>query len=370
MNPPFNANFDDPVNGYLMVFLNGKQYTIHATDGQFSNAKSAFIAQDWDGLLNVLDPSRKIKQLYAKYEQVEVRDGNVFIYDEPVNSIVAERILTFMSNGIDCVPVFKFVTKLHLNPSSRAVKELYTFLEHKHLPITENGNFLAYKAVREDYTDVHSGQFSNVVGAVLQMPRNKVDDNKEIGCSYGFHAGTLQYASGFKPYNGKMMIVEIDPADVVSIPTDCECQKLRTCRYKVVGEYEDTLDKPLYETKFRSEHDSYIQEQWADDDYFEEDEEEDVYPCDNCNKTCYEPCNKCDNCSDCCLCNKMVEDNSKFKKTVNVDDLLASLFKNRQPALAMKLRKNANNADFLTWIEVGDIIGTDSLLMVYKQFNS
>ena len=39
------------------------------------------------------------------------------------------------------------------------------------------------------------------------------------------------------------MIVEINPADVVSVPYDCSCQKLRTSKYKVVGHYE-TVDAP------------------------------------------------------------------------------------------------------------------------------
>ena len=39
------------------------------------------------------------------------------------------------------------------------------------------------------------------------------------------------------------MVVEIDPSDVVSVPHDCDCQKLRTSKYKVVGHYE-TIDAP------------------------------------------------------------------------------------------------------------------------------
>jgi hypothetical protein len=46
------------------------------------------------------------------------------------------------------------------------------------------------------------------------------------------HAGSLSYATGFGPTH---VIVKIDPADVVSIPTDCSCQKLRTCAYEVVA---------------------------------------------------------------------------------------------------------------------------------------
>jgi hypothetical protein len=53
----------------------------------------------------------------------------------------------------------------------------------------------------------------------LKCPRNKVDDDKEVGCSYGFHAGTVEYAKDFLGGSGRhLMIVEINPADVVSIP--------------------------------------------------------------------------------------------------------------------------------------------------------
>jgi hypothetical protein len=185
--------------------------------------------------------------------------------------------------------VFKFITKLNLNPSARAVNELYTFLEHKFLPLTDNGNFLAYKALRSDYTDVHTGKFNNSVDNVLEMPRNKVDDNKEVGCSYGFHAGTLEYARGFRPCNGKLVVVEINPADVVSIPTDCECQKLRTCKYKVHSEYEVPLEDLAYESRYTTDDDEDVDREWDD------------ISCEEC-ECCELECEECLCCSDCCGC--------------------------------------------------------------------
>ena len=41
------------------------------------------------------------------------------------------------------------------------------------------------------------------------------------------------------------MVVEINPADVVSVPNDCDCQKLRTCKYKVAALFERKLEEPL-----------------------------------------------------------------------------------------------------------------------------
>ena len=96
------------------------------------------------------------------------------------------------------------------------------------MPLTPDGNFLAYKGVREDYTDWHSGKFSNKVGDVNEMTRNNVCDDANVGCSDGFHAGSYEYAKGYAHNGGNLMIVEIDPSDVVSVPHDCDCQKLRT----------------------------------------------------------------------------------------------------------------------------------------------
>ena len=55
------------------------------------------------------------------------------------------------------------------------------------------------------------------------------------------------------------MVVEIDPRDVVSVPHDCECQKLRTSKYVVVGVYE-TIEAPPLED---GEMPSYVE--WDED---------------------------------------------------------------------------------------------------------
>jgi hypothetical protein len=63
------------------------------------------------------------------------------------------------------------------------------------------------------------------------------------------------------------MIVEIDPADVVSVPHDCNCQKLRTTKYKVVSHHE-TIERPL---------DQMLVDDYYDDDSLEVSEEVDDY---------------------------------------------------------------------------------------------
>ena len=247
-------------NAYISVFMNGESLTVRASESQdaFDRALEALKAEDWDALYSAMRP---VKAFASKVEGVTVDKNGVFWNGEPVANAVATRIMDFALAGIDHKPLCKFFEKLMLNPSMRAVKELYTFLEHQNLPITDNGNILAYKGVKKDWYSITSGNAKlikgtekngnifNGVGEEIEMARHDVDDDKDRGCSYGLHAGTMEYATGFCR-GGRVVIVEINPKDVVSIPTDCSFQKLRTCAYKVVGEYEGALDKPLYESRW------------------------------------------------------------------------------------------------------------------------
>jgi len=385
----------DPLSGFITVVLDGERHSINAGNGMFSKALEAYKVNDWDAFIGCVNPTIRLKSLYASYEGIEVKDGNLYVFDEPVHSTLATRVLSFLEAGLDCVHLFKFILKLNLNPSKRAVDELYTFLEHRALPITDNGNFLAYKAVREDYTDKYTGKFLNTIDAVLEMPRNKVDDDKNVGCSYGFHAGTVEYAKDFMGREGHLMIVEINPADVVSIPTDCQFQKLRTSKYKVVGEYEIDLTDPLYASRFETDQDDDV-------DLWDDDSDDEV--CSDCLEESYGNCNNCDCCEGCCDCSEdddSEEDDDEDVKdlswisnpktevqlTLNLDNkmqsldwsqvkvdiyiLLNHLFKSRRPAVAMAIRRDNNEFGF-TEIPFGSLCNyttKDDALNIYNELN-
>jgi len=381
----------DPITGFITVVLDGERHSINAGNGLFSKALEAYKVNDWDAFISCVNPTIRLKSLYASYEGIEVKDGNLYVFDEPVHSTLATRVLSFLEAGLDCVHLFKFILKLNLNPSKRAVDELYTFLEHRALPITDNGNFLAYKAVREDYSDKYTGKFINTIDAVLEMPRNKVDDDKNVGCSYGFHAGTVEYAKDFMGREGHLMIVEINPADVVSIPTDCQFQKLRTCKYKVVGEYEIDLTDPLYASRFETDQDDDV-DLWSDDEV-----------CSDCLEESYGNCDDCDCCEGCCNCSQDDDDDdeeedvvenlswitpkTEVQLTLNLDNkmqsldwsqvkvdifnLLNHLFKSRRPALAMAIRRDNKEFGF-TEIPFGSLCNyttKDDAKNIYNELN-
>ena len=223
----------------LTVVVNGKSLTMESSNPSFTEAKLAIANEQWDKIEGLFDTSQSVVDFANG--NVEVKDGVVLYQGVAVHNHVVDRILDFMREGLPYKPLIRFLDKLMENPSRRATSELYAFLEHKSMPLTPDGNFLAYKGVKDDYTDWYSGNFSNKVGEVLKMTRNRVCDDASVGCSHGFHAGSLEYARGYGN-GGHLMIVEINPADVVSVPNDCDCQKLRTFKYKVVSLFEKKLE--------------------------------------------------------------------------------------------------------------------------------
>jgi hypothetical protein len=234
------------------------------TNASFDAAKKALVEERYEDLENLFDTAKAVVSFAEG--NVVVQEGQVFYKDTPVANHVVDRIFAFMKEGLPHKPLLRFLDKLMANPSRRATNELYTFLEHKNMPLTPDGNFLAYKSVKPDWTDHHTGSFVNTVGATLEMVRNGVCDDANVGCSSGFHAGSLEYAKNFFDASvSRLLVVEINPADVVSVPTDCSCQKLRTTKYKVVAEFERPLDEPL--------NDSYSDYDEGEDDEGEDDEE-------------------------------------------------------------------------------------------------
>ncbi len=165
---------------------------------------------------------------------IEVISGEIFYKGKLVESALTRRILSLMENGFDITPFVKFMNNLYENPSYRAVQETYGFLEACNLPITEDGHFLAYKKVRDDYKDVYSGTFDNSIGQVCEMPRNEVDEDSNRTCSAGLHVASYSYMS---VYSGdRIVICKINPRDVVAVPDDYNNSKMRVCKYEVVGE--------------------------------------------------------------------------------------------------------------------------------------
>lgn len=240
----------------ITLVLDGQTHTIGTSHPNHQIILEAIKNKDWAMLPDLVDMPQSLS---AKTEGlVSVNEfGEVFYAGEPMHNAITARISQFFQQGLDFQPLMKFLQNLMNNPSKRAVEELYTFLENEGMPITEDGCFVGYKAVRDDYTDLYSGQFDNHPGQVLEMARNLVDDDARRACSNGFHVGSQAYASSFGGRYDRIMLVKVNPADAVSVPYDGG-EKLRTCRYEVLREVDRStlLQEPVYtEESFNDEYD-------------------------------------------------------------------------------------------------------------------
>jgi hypothetical protein len=158
-------------------------------------------------------------------------------------------------------------------------------LEHENLPITEDGCFLAYKAINRDYTDKYTGTISNKVGDKVKMPYEEVTADPTKHCSSGLHCGSIEYVRNYGNFKtdennehtgDRLVTVKVNPSAVVSVPEDSDRQKVRVYRYVVHEEIENPYDLvPKYEAPvyYDSEGNVYDEdyddfETWDDDDEY------------------------------------------------------------------------------------------------------
>jgi hypothetical protein len=195
----------------------------------------------------------------------EFRDGFLYYEDEQVASQPTERIIGLMKQGWDHKPMLAYLDRLYRNVSNRAVMESYNWCSHKGIPITPEGYLVGYKGVKVyrgenttdkmgriltegDLVDRWTGDsFRNNTMDECSMNRRKVSDNCNEGCASGLHVGTYEYADGWAGNDGKVILVRFDPADIVSVPTDCEFSKMRVSSYTVIGIARDIIEEAVYE---------------------------------------------------------------------------------------------------------------------------
>jgi len=236
----------------IILFLsNGEKIRVEKTDKNYAKIVKTFELpkeEQEDAIRSIITPAAITPAAIAGNPGFSI-DGDVVTYQgEQLPPALVQKVLSILRDGLPLEHFEKFWERLEKNPSSSSVNELIDFLSYKELPITEDGYFIAYRGVNMDYYSVHGnlktkvlqgkvdsqGRILNEIGATIEVLRREVDDNRDQGCSYGLHVGSLDYASSWGP---KVIVVKVDPADVVSVPKDSACQKCRVCKYEVLYDF-------------------------------------------------------------------------------------------------------------------------------------
>lgn len=211
-----------------------------------------------------------------------------------------------------------FWTLVSLNPDSRVRNNLFWFIRKWNMQITESGLIIAYRNadIKEEakwstedvktiintyykqkclnknnpyeimieiqgtmcnlgeaydevvnggnspvYTDQHSHSTEIRLGQPVRIPREECDANQEHSCSKGLHTGAKGWLK--QNYFGSVgLMVLVNPAHVVAVPTIDDYGKMRTCEYFPIAII-DFDDKGNIIEKTYSLHDdiAYLQNQ-------------------------------------------------------------------------------------------------------------
>jgi len=247
----------------LNLYLDGKPFMVNSGHCNFDLIIKKLKDKDYDGLESLVDIPSSIAN--ATQGKVVIVEDKIYYNGKEVHNVIVERILAFIKNDLPFEPLVLFLENLLSNPTTTAIDELYLFLEKGQLPLTDDGHFLAYKKVNNDYRSFvpspETGEyFDHSVGSIVSEDRSVVDTNRNATCSRGLHFCSLNYLPHYYGGNGRVMILKINPRDVVSIPSDYSNSKGRACHYEVIAEYtsshkeyKEAFDSPLYnsETDFK-----------------------------------------------------------------------------------------------------------------------
>ena len=295
-------SFNRDANDRETIVLFGSKESpriIGQTHANFENIKRALLDPhvvdvDEQRLFELADAATTALATLRRLSDRVLIKGDVIFYDgEPMENRLTKHLVHMIAEGDDNYGGYvAFLHNLKDNPSRKSQKGLFRFLERHDLVITSDGRFIGYKGVgsdgksltagAEDVTvtlpdgtvETHRGHIPNPVGAVVEMPRNLVDPDRENHCSVGLHIGNHRYANQWGG-NGLLLTVAVSPRDVVEVPTDSNAEKIRAHRYEVidVNETRERIEGTSYVFVENDEpsldDDGYPEDDWYGDDYDE-----------------------------------------------------------------------------------------------------
>lgn len=244
-----------------------------------------------EDVLGIISPKTELTDSDWFNGRVEINAYGATLDGKQITGAIASGLVKAIGTDVEAnhvLAISRFLEKASENTSMPDADKLYRWILAEGLTLTSDGDFIGYKSVQsvppthidsvfEKATypngdvadsstalgdlgkDIHRASYSgggivngmvfeghvpNFVGAVVEMPRDKVDANGSVECSVGLHVGTYEFA---RTYSGDvMLLVKVNPRDVVSIP-DHDFSKLRSCRYTVIAKgISGKIDSSLY----------------------------------------------------------------------------------------------------------------------------
>jgi len=228
----------------VTAFVNGEMLVASSqTHSNLNDIVQRLFEDKTEGIEFLFSQEKAVTDSFKRVsERVQVKNGEVYFDGDVVHNALSDHMLDLIQQGGDVSSLVAFWEKVAQNPSEHSRNQLFEWLRRHKFTITADGDILAYKGLRRDGSSIHAGpgivdgvemngHLPNKEGSVMEIARSTVVADSFVGCAAGLHVGTYEYASSFG--HGVTVEVFVNPRDVVSVPTDCNAQKVRVCRYKV-----------------------------------------------------------------------------------------------------------------------------------------
>ena len=237
----------------IILFIDGKTFRVEKDHENYHKIIEAFqlpLEEQEAAALDIL-VGKSVPAVISKTEGFDIFDGDTYYKGRILPKVFSDKIISIIKDGLPLGHFVKFWENLEQNPSFHVLHEtgFFEFLEYQELPITEDGYFIAYRGVQDDYFSVQGsvktqvlqgrvndhGKIYNGIREVIEVARNGVSDNRDVSCHEGsLHIGSLDYALG---WGNRVVVVKVNPKDVVSVPHDCSAQKCRVSKFEVIADF-------------------------------------------------------------------------------------------------------------------------------------
>lgn len=244
---PKNVSYVIGANGTITVYLKGETSSISKGHVNYEAVLNRLKSRNFNKIVDMMKPAK----LLLKYSvgDLEIKNGEVFYKGRALTGYIVGRIFEMFEKGHSFEPMAKFLNNVMKNPNKESGEAAFKFLENKGFPLTSDGCFLGYKRINSNFMDFYSGKIEHKVGKVIKHPQSSCDPNRLIQCSNGLHVGTFEYARTFNGHlNGHLVLVKVNPKDIVCIPNSDTSWKIRVCEYKVIKIYDNDnpMNEPVY----------------------------------------------------------------------------------------------------------------------------
>lgn len=218
---------------------------VHTVQRSAANADAliAELAKGEFADLEVIKAMASVKNyiVYLSQGRISLTDSGIQFMGELVNSYMTERIMRHHAEGVDVSPMLAFMDRVMNHPIIGIQQDIYKWCEKGDMPFTAEGHIIAYKKVDMNWRSYHASpdgtHLHHPIGGYVEMERSAVDPRRDNTCSTGLHFCSYDYLNAYQGANtGRILILSIDPQDVIAIPTDYNQTKGRACRYRIIGE--------------------------------------------------------------------------------------------------------------------------------------